>query len=105
MPRGKTLKSLRLIDAAYHILAEIQPASVRAVAYKLFTRGLITGMSKNNTNRVSTQLTAARKAGMISWDWIVDETREPERAETWADPERFVEAVKASYRRDRWAQQ
>ena len=41
MARGKSSQSLELIDAAYEILEEIQPASVRAVCYKLFNRGLI----------------------------------------------------------------
>jgi hypothetical protein len=35
-------------------------------------------MSKNDTNRVSRQLTDARERGEIPWEWVVDETREPE---------------------------
>ncbi len=56
MGRGKSQASKQLIEAAYEILNEIQPASVRAVCYRLFTAGLIDSMSKSNTNRVSTQL-------------------------------------------------
>ena len=41
MAWGKSFKTLELIQAAYEILEEIQPASVRAVCYKLFNRGLI----------------------------------------------------------------
>ena len=41
MPKGKTQRNLDLIDAAYTILETMQPASVRAVCYQLFTRGLI----------------------------------------------------------------
>ena len=61
MPRGKAQKSLDLIAACRDILAEIQPASVRAVCYRLFVAGHIDSMSKNNTNRVSTQLVYARE--------------------------------------------
>lgn len=105
MPRGKALESLRLIDAARNILAEIQPASVRAVCYRLFTAGLIPDMSKGSTNRVSAQLVYAREQGLISWEWVVDETREAERVHSWEDPAAYSAAVMRSYRRDRWALQ
>ncbi len=103
--RGKARRSLELIDAASQILQEIQPASVRAVCYRLFVAGYITSMSKSETNKVSTQLTWAREKGRIPWQWIVDETREAERVSAWDNPSAFVESVKRSYRRDRWADQ
>jgi hypothetical protein len=105
MPRGKTAKSLALIDACRDILQEIQPAPVRAVCYQLFVRQLIESMAKTCTNRVSAQLVYAREEGLVPWDWIVDETREAERPHTWADPERYINVVMRAYRRDRWALQ
>jgi hypothetical protein len=103
--RGKSARSLQLVEAARVILEEIQPASVRAVCYRLFTLGLTASMAKSETNRVSTQLTWAREAGVIPWDWIVDETREPERVSAWDNPTAYVDAVMRSYRRNRWADQ
>ncbi len=105
MARGKSFKSLELIDAAYKILKEIHPASVRAVCYKLFTKGFIDGMGKKNTNRVSRLLTKAREDEQIPWDWFVDENREDERPQTWADPQSFARAAQKSFRRDRWQYQ
>ena len=102
--RGKAAKSLRLIASSTEILAEIQPASVRAVCYRLFTMGLIPDMSKSSTSGVSKQLVYARETGCIPWAWIVDETREAERVPSWDDPEQFARVVQRSYRRDRWAQ-
>jgi len=90
MGRGKSEHTLRLIDAAYDILEEIQPATVRAVCYRLFTQGLIESMKKTETNRVSRQLTEARESIEIPWEWIVDETREAECIPSWDDPARFV---------------
>src|SRR5439155_7943632 len=55
--------------------------------------------------RVSTQLVYAREQGLIPWEWVVDETREAERAPTWEDPAEYARAVQRSYRRDRWALQ
>jgi hypothetical protein len=105
MPRGKATKSLELIKATYQILEEIQPATVRAVCYRLFTSGLIPDMSKASTNRVSKQLVYARENGIIPWPWVVDETREAERVPSWDNPDAFARAVQLSYRRNRWAQQ
>jgi len=92
---------MALIDAASATLAEIRPASIRAVCYRLFTMGLIGSMTKAETNRVSVQLTYAREEGFIPWDWIVDETREAERVNAWEDTAAYVETVKRAYRRDR----
>ena len=105
MGRGKSQNSKALILAARQILAEIQPASVRAVCYRLFTEHLIDSMSKANTNRVSTQLVWAREHGVIPWNWIVDESRHAERPGTWSDPAAFAEAAKRSFRRDAWQHQ
>jgi hypothetical protein len=105
MGRGKCRRSLELIDASLEILREIQPATVRAVCYRLFTLGLIDSMMKNETNKVGRQLTDAREAGWIDWAWIVDETRGVEKAPTWADPARFADAVTRSYRKNKWSAQ
>jgi hypothetical protein len=106
MPRGKTQKSLDLIDACFTILEEIQPATVRAVCYQLFIRSLIDSMEVRHTKRVSKQLVDAREAGQIPWEWIVDETRDAERQHTgWENPEDFMQTVMWSYKRDRWAMQ
>jgi hypothetical protein len=105
MPRGKTQKSLDLIDACWDILQEIHPASVRAVCYQLFIRQLIESMAKTCTNRVSAQLVYARKQRIIPWRWIVDETREVERPGTWRDAESYVHTMLSYYRHDRWQHQ
>lgn len=103
--RGKAQKSLDLIDAAYRILSEIQPASVRAVCYKLFNEKLIASMAKSETNRVGQQLTWARENDLIPWAWIVDGTRTIERPTSWDSPEDVLKAAAHGYRRDWWEQQ
>lgn len=105
MPKGKTQRNLDLIDAAALILETIHPASVRAVCYQLFMRGLIANMSKGQTDRVSTQLVYAREQGIIPWRWIVDETRSVEHVSTWDDPEAFAQTAVDSFRINRWQEQ
>jgi len=96
---------MALIDAAYRILSEIHPASVRAVCYKLFNEKLIKSTAKSETNRVGTQLTYAREQGLIPWEWIVDGTRTIERQPSWDSPDELLRAASQQYRRDWWKQQ
>ena len=105
MSRGRSQRTLDLIAAAYEILSDIKPATVRAVCYKLFTAGLISSMAKTETNKVSRLLTLAREADEIPWEWVVDETREAERISAWDDPQDYARAVINSYRRHYWSQQ
>lgn len=102
MPRGKTPRILALIESCRDILAEIQPATVRAVCYQLFVRQLIPSMKKTHTNGISAQLVYARVQGIIPWEWIVDETREAERHGGWSTPDSFIRSMIWGYRRDRW---
>ena len=103
--RGKSQKSLDLIAAAADILREIQPASVRAVCYRLFVAGLIPNMGKNSTGKVSKQLVYARENGDIPWHWIVDETRHAERSAVWDSFDERITQVTKYYRRDNWQEQ
>jgi len=103
--RGISKLSKDLIDASYQILEEIQPASVRAVCYKLFTMGIIPNMSKASTGKVSKKLVYARERGLIPWEWIVDETRSADRTQTWKDTSSIIRAAVNSYRRDYWQEQ
>ena len=103
--RGKSKASLQLIDAAIRILEEIQPASVRAVCYRLFVEKLIPNMSKGSTDKVSKQLVYARENGLLPWAWVVDETREAERISTWDNPEEIIAAAVNGYRKDYWTMQ
>ncbi len=103
--RGRAQATIRLIEASREILAEIQPATVRAVCYRLFTLGLIADMGKLSTDKVSRALVAAREEGLIPWEWLVDETREPELAGTWSNPNAIITAAVRQYRRDYWQDQ
>lgn len=103
--RGKSKKSVALITASIAILNEIQPASVRAVCYRLFIQKLIASMAKTSTDRVSKQLVYAREIGALRWGWIVDETREAERIASWDSPEEIISTAVDQYRKDYWTMQ
>jgi hypothetical protein len=104
-PRGLGRKSLDLIEAMVPIVEAAQPITGRGVGYKLFTAGLIPSMSTGDMQRVYRLLKEARERGIVSWESIVDETRELERAPTWSDPHAYAEATIRDYRRNYWDQQ
>jgi hypothetical protein len=103
--RGRSQRSLDLIQAMYEIAEDSQPITGRGVGYKLFSLNLIPSMSRNDMQVVYRLLKEGREEGTIPWEWIVDETRELEQVATWDDPARYMRAVARSYRRDFWQQQ
>jgi hypothetical protein len=98
-------KSLALIEAMYAIAEAAQPITGRGIGYKLFTQRLIPSMGRADMQRVYRLLKEARERDDLPWSFIVDETRELERASSWSNPAEYVECVSRSYRRDFWLQQ
>ncbi|MBA3884583.1 MAG: hypothetical protein H0X67_02485 [Acidobacteria bacterium] len=103
--RGRGRKTVEFRDRAAEILETIQPATVRAVAYKLFSEGLIPNMSKSSTARVSRILTGAREDGKVPWEWIVDNTRKPTHPGTYSSPMAFGRSVSRWWDQDPWEYQ
>jgi len=103
--RGRARKTIELIAAIYAILEEIQPASVRAVCYRLFVAGLLPSMAKDHTDKISRLLVGAREDGTVPWQWVVDETRAVERINAWRDLAEFGDTVEHSYRKSYMAMQ
>jgi hypothetical protein len=103
--RGRSQRSLDMIQAMHEIAKSGQPITGRGVGYKLFSLNLIPSMSRNDMQVVYRLLKEAREEEAIPWEWIVDETRELEQVSTWNNPAAFVRSVARSYRRDFWQQQ
>jgi hypothetical protein len=103
--RGKGKEMLALISAIKEILEGIQPASVRAVCYRLFVRQLIKCMSKADVDRVGKQLVYAREEGIVPWEWVVDETTSVERVECWRDLEHHLDDFYKEHLKDPWDDQ
>lgn len=101
---GRHAKTQRIIDEAHAILAAFHPMTVRQVFYQLVSRHVI----ENNRSRyeaVSDALVAARREGIIPWEWIEDRLRRPRRVSMWNDLADYAESIRHWYRRDVWATQ
>jgi hypothetical protein len=99
--RGRSKRTLTLIEAMKKIAQETHPITGRGIGYKLFAGGLIDSM--NEMNVVYRALKIAREEDTIPCDWIVDETRELELVSTWANPSQCADGF--FYRRDLWQSQ
>lgn len=97
-------KTQALIDESAAILAAGWPMTVRQVYYQLVSRQVI----ENNRGRyqaVCDALVAARREGIIPWEWIEDRMRQPRYVSMWDDLSAFADDVLRAYRRDVWAGQ
>ena len=95
-------KTRQLIETAAAILEEENPMTVRQVYYQLVSRQENT---RSAYNCVCNALAAARREGIIPWEWIEDRLRRPRHVSMWTDLKSFGETVQRSYRRDIWPTQ
>jgi hypothetical protein len=92
------------MDAAYKILEEGSPMTVRQVFYQLVS-GQVLKNTQSMYKQVSVQLRDMRMSGLVPWDWIEDRTRAPRIVSMWDDLPDFAEAACAAYRRNIWTEQ
>jgi hypothetical protein len=101
---GKHALTLQLLDEAVQVLANAHPQTVRQVFYQLVVRQVLEN-SLNSYKKVSRLLADGRLEGAIPWAWVEDRNRRPRHVQMWRGPQRFLESVLESYRRDVWASQ
>ena len=100
----KHAKTIELIEMAKGILAAGHPMTVRQVFYQLVSSHII----KNNRGQyqaVSNALVAARREGVILWEWIEDRLRRPRHVSMWSGLPAFAETCRRSYRLNIWPSQ
>ena len=103
--RGKSAQTVLLEEAIVGIVNERHPITVRGVCYALFTMGLISDMSVNNTGKISRVMTDMRERNDLEWTLIVDGSRAVDRVNLWSDPTSIINAAVKGYRRDNWQDQ
>ena len=101
---SRRAKTLDLIARAHEILSEHNPMTVRQVYYQLVSRQVIEN-NRGQYQAVSNALVAARREGLIPWQWIEDRLRVPRGVRMWGGLTDFAETARQAYRRDVWATQ
>jgi hypothetical protein len=120
--RGLSKRTIELIVFGRSLLAELHPMTLRQLHYGIFSAAKIEyENTQADWRRLSRVTTMARRtyrwvelqgrqdmdefANTINPSWIVDETREAQVVNVWADAQGYVESVKCNYRRDNWQTQ
>ena len=76
-PRKPRARYLRIEQALIDSAEAGHPISNRQIYYELLASGVIEKKSKSNETLLSDISAKARRAGLVPWEWIVDETRPP----------------------------
>lgn len=78
--------------------------TLRQVYYQLVSRDLIPNDQKQY-KRLGDVISAARRAGLIDWEHIVDRTRSLKTLSSWDSPADIIAAVAEQFRIDPWEDQ
>jgi hypothetical protein len=118
--RGLSGATKELIRYAYDLLVADHPQTLRQLHYAIFSRQEIAyENTQSDYKRLSRATTAARRhyracelseqgtvlGTAIPSEWMIDETRQPERVSLWDNRNEYVDAVRNFYRRNNWQDQ
>lgn len=105
--KSKSLKNVPTLALLTNMISFVkvhEVVTVRQIYYGLVSIQMI----NNNTseyNRVVRTVKRARLAGLISFDSIIDDTREAEKTSSWDSIEEIIKAAIEQYRSDWWSDQ
>lgn len=102
------LTSIVTINHANKIIEEYQKKgydlTLRQLYYQFVSRDLIAN-NMGEYKKLGSIVNDARLAGLISWQAIVDRTRNLLKNPHWDDPKEFMESVCPQFAMDKWAGQ
>ena len=101
-------KSLKMIEQANAIIEEYQAEgfdlTLRQLYYQFVARDLIPN-KQIEYKKLGAIINDARLAGLISWEAIVDRTRNLQRLAHWTGPKEIVQSCAHQFRIDMWKNQ
>ncbi len=100
--------SLAVIANANKIIKEYisqgYDLTLRQLYYQFVSRDLIAN-TQSEYNKLGSIINDARLAGLVSWEAIIDRTRNLKSMPHWEDPKDFMRAVTPQFAIDKWASQ
>lgn len=108
----KIVESLRLRNQsvltalACWLVAKLEePTTVRGVMYRLAGVGIFSGTHQKFYDKVQSLCLKLRRAGLLPYEWIVDNIRQTRGVPSWAGLDSFLGYAKKAYRHDFWSNQ
>jgi hypothetical protein len=89
-------------QSLYDIVEEMKPMTVRQVFYQATVRDLVE-KTENGCAKVQTDLTIMRRAGVLPYDWLTDETRWQRKPRSFSGVQQALEDTARLYRKSLWA--
>lgn len=90
-------------NALLRIIAEMRPMTVRQVFYQATVHGIVEKSEKGYT-QVQTDLTLMRRAGMLPYHWLTDNTRMQRRPRTFNSVQEALDNTARLYRKSLWTE-
>lgn len=94
-----------LQETIYETLRHNHPMTVRQLFYQLVGQDAIDKTEAEYDNAVSRLLADMRRAGMVPWEWVVDQTRWMRKPRTYSSLQRMLNNAAVGYRRALWDNQ
>ncbi len=95
-------------NIAVAVLAELaienQPLTVRSLMYRAVSCGLFPSTDAKWYDKTVRLVGRMRRAGIIPYEFIVDNMRATQKPSTWSGLSEFADTVRESYRKDFWSQ-
>jgi hypothetical protein len=88
-------------DSFFEIVAEMRPMTVRQVFYQASVRGIV-DKSEAGYNKVQNDLVEMRRAGLLPYDWLADNTRWQRKPRTFSNVEQALNDTALLYRKALW---
>jgi hypothetical protein len=89
-------------DALFKIVSAMKPMTVRQVFYQATVRGIVEKLEVGYT-KVQTDLVQMRRSGVLSYDWLADNTRWQRKPNTFNSIQEALEETARFYRKALWA--
>src|SRR4051794_20118596 len=90
-------------DALLAIVDAMQPMTVRQCFYQASVRGIVE-KSEAGYAKVQTDLVLLRRAGLLPYHWLADNTRWQRKPQTFSSPQEAIAETARFYRKALWAE-
>ncbi len=88
--------------ALFEIVSDMQPMTVRQVFYQASVRGIV-DKSEGGYTKVQTDLVQMRRAGVLPYHWLADNTRWQRKPLTFNSVQEALDDTARLYRKSLWA--
>ena len=100
---GITRKNQVLAAICTELAFQQKPLTLRGLLYRKVSSGSVPSTDPQHYNRIGRLMTRLREAGVVAFNWLVDNLRVTQKPSSWSGLNEFVDTVREAYRKDFWA--